>query len=455
MGIRLTGETRSAVAMHEPEQETMTPPKAVLDEHSPGYYGWRVLAVSVVGMALSVGPLFWGSLGLLVGSLQTQFGWSRAQIMLALTWLTLTSVPAMPIVGRLIDRFGARRVLLPSIAVLAVTLAAVPFCVASRWHFYACFALAGFLTVGTQSVSYIRILSSWFDRRRGLAIGIAASGLGLGYLVVPMIVQAVLSVEDWPAVYWAMAALVGFVSLPLMYAVVRNDPPSDEARSGTVGAAARASGGMLLAEALRTREFWLIAAGIFIVSAVDQALMQNYVNFLRVDKGLDLRETISWAGTLLAIVGVVAKIGSGWIYDRFSIRGIAYFYLLLGISLFLGLPVAGTLSLLLFIVVRGVAHGGLIVDVPILTKHYFGTERMGMTIGIMSVCVNLGFAAGPPLFGWFADTYGNFSTGIIVFGSAATLSTLTIWWIKPRYWTPPAQREREILAGQPSVDVGR
>src|SRR5690606_18979047 len=205
----------------------------------------------------------------------------------------------------------------------------------------------------------------------------------------------------------------------------------------------------------REPAFWLIAAGIFIVSAVDQALMQNYVNFLRVDKGLDLRATISWAGTLLAIVGVVAKIGSGWIYDRFSIRGIAYFYLLLGISLFLGLPVAGTLSLLLFIVVRGVAHGGLIVDVPILTKHYFGTERMGMTIGIMSVCVNLGFAAGPPLFGWFADTYGNFSTGIIVFGSAATLSTLTIWWIKPRYWTPPAQREREILAGQPSVDVGR
>src|SRR5690606_26546774 len=134
-------------------------------------------------------------------------------------------------------------------------------------------------------------------------------------------------------------------------------------------------------EISRERAFWLIAAGIFIVSAVDQALMQNYVNFLRFDKGMDPRETIAWAGSLLAIVGVLAKIGSGWFYDRFSIRGIAFFYLLLGISVLLGLPVAGVGTLLLFIVVRGIAHGGLIVDVPILTKHYFGMERIGMTMG--------------------------------------------------------------------------
>src|SRR5690606_19264277 len=120
---------------------------------------------------------------------------------------------------------------------------------------------------------------------------------------------------------------------------------------------------------------------------------------------------------------------SGWFYDRFSIRGIALFYLLLGVSVLLALPVAGVGSLLLFIVVRGIAHGGLIVDVPILTKHYFGMERIGMTIGIMSVCVNLGYAAGPPIFGWLADTYGSFSVGLAVFGTIAMAATLTLWWI--------------------------
>src|SRR5690606_8006734 len=159
---------------------------------------------------------------------------------------------------------------------------------------------------------------------------------------------------------------------------------------------------------------------------------------------------ISWAGALLAAIGVLAKIGSGWFYDRFSIRGIALFYLLLGISVLLGLPVAGIGTLLLFIVVRGIAHGGLIVDVPILTKHYFGMERIGMTMGIMAVCVNLGFAAGPPIFGWMADQYGSYSPGVAVFGSVAPIATLSIWWVKPRYWAPPAQRE-VLPAGQPSV----
>ena len=191
----------------------------------------------------------------------------------------------------------------------------------------------------------------------------------------------------------------------------------------------------------------LIAAGIFLVSAVDQALMQNYVSFLRFDKGMDLRATISWAGSLLAVIGVVAKVGSGWFYDRFSIRGIAFFYFLLAASVFLGLPVAGIGSLLLFITVRGIAHGGLIVDVPILTKHYFGMERIGLTMGIMAVCVNLGFAVGPPVFGLLADIFGSFSVGMIIYGVIASIATLTLLPIKPRFWIAPADRKSDDVAG--------
>jgi ribonuclease HII len=76
---------------------------------------------------------------------------------------------------------------------------------------------------------------------------------------------------------------------------------------------------------------------------------------------------------------------------------------LLALSTWLIVPIAGPLTLTLFIVTRGMAHGGMIVDVPILTRHYFGPERLGLTIGIMSVAVNLGFASGPPLLGWLAD----------------------------------------------------
>ena len=113
--------------------------------------------------------------------------------------------------------------------------------------------------------------------------------------------------------------------------------------------------------------------------------------------------------------------------------------------------IAGVGTLLLFIVVRGVAHGGLIVDVPILTKHYFGMERIGMTMGIMAVCVNLGFAVGPPVFGWLADTYGSFSVGIIVYGCIASVATLTLLPIKPRFWKSPAERQDVAATGQPTI----
>jgi MFS family permease len=188
----------------------------------------------------------------------------------------------------------------------------------------------------------------------------------------------------------------------------------------------------------------MIAVGIFLVSAVDQALMQNYVSFLRFDKGMDLRTTISWSGMLLGIIAIASKIGSGWIFDRFSIRGIAFFWGMLSLSIFLGLPVAGFGTLLLFIVIRGIAHGGLIVDVPVLTKHFYGMERIGTTMGLLSLCVNLGYAAGPPIFGWFADTYGNFTIGMIVFGVVAAIGTCLLLPIRPRYWTPP-HRPRDAV----------
>ena len=171
------------------------------------------------------------------------------------------------------------------------------------------------------------------------------------------------------------------------------------------------------------------------------------MQFFRVDKGLDMIGQIAWAASLVAVIGVVGKIGSGWLYDRTSIRGITYMYVLLSVSTFLILPVAGAGTLMLFVVARGMAHGGMIVDVPILTRHYFGMERIGLTIGIMSVAVNLGYAAGPPVLGWLADINGgSFVTGLLIYGAVAGVATLTLLPVKPRFWVPPARRAEQLRA---------
>lgn len=225
------------------------------------------------------------------------------------------------------------------------------------------------------------------------------------------------------------------IAIPLwLIAMWMNSGLRDAAMSRNVGNAGLWEHFRLIS---KDRNFWLIGLGIFLVSGVDQAMMHNYVLFLQEDKGFNMR-AIGWVGSLMAVVSVLAKIGSGWVYDRLSIRGIMLFYIALGFSLFLGIPIVGFATALLFLVIRGIAHGGLIVDVPILTKHYFGMQHFGLTVGVMSVFMQLGFAAGPPVLGHMADAAGNYTTGLVVYGLIALLAALTLLPVKPRFWKPPA-----------------
>jgi OFA family oxalate/formate antiporter-like MFS transporter len=396
-----------------------------------------VVAFLLVFFAFGV-PTY--SLPFMYGAAMEEFGWTNAQANLLSTAKFLIGAVAALGMGMLIDKAGGRWTVLAGTAVGGVAMALFLFAT-NLPVYYLAGALLGFSAAAIVAAMKV-LVARLFSANQGLAMGIVLTATSFGGIVMPQVWPPLLEVLNWRQIIALLSVGPLLVAVPLWVLFMAFSPASRQ----VVDAPSVSSNGTTIwqhfREISRERAFWAIAAGIFIVSAVDQALMQNYVNFLRVDKGMDLRTTISWAGSLLAVIGVLAKVGSGWFYDRFSIRGIACFYLLLGVSLFLGLPVAGVGSLLLFIVVRGIAHGGLIVDVPILTKHYFGIERIGMTIGIMSVFVNLGFAAGPPVFGWLADQYGSFGPGMVAFGTLAAGATLTLWWVKPRYWTPPSERDR-------------
>jgi len=109
-------------------------------ENSLHYYGWKILLVSVLGMAFSPGPLIFGSLGVLLSDIQRDYSWGRAELMLSLSFFTFSSIIAAPIVGKLIDRFGARKILLPSVGVLGLAVLALPVSLTSLTAFYTCFS---------------------------------------------------------------------------------------------------------------------------------------------------------------------------------------------------------------------------------------------------------------------------------------------------------------------------
>ena len=352
-------------------------------------YNWPVMVVAFFLVFFAFGvPTY--SLPFMYGAAMEEFGWSNAEVNLLSTAKFLIGAVAALGMGMLVDKVGGRWAVLVGAA--AGGFAMVLFLFATNLPvYYLAGAMLGFSASSIVAAMKV-IVARLFSANQGLAMGIVLTATSFGGVVMPWVWPFMLEIMNWRQIIALLSIGPFVVAVPLWLVFMATNKRMREIVSAP--SQTRSNTGMWAHFKMISHEkaFWLIATGIFLVSAVDQALMQNYVSFLRFDKGMDLRGTISWAGSLLAVIGVIAKVGSGWFYDKFSIRGIALFYFLLAISVFLGLPVAGVGTLLLFIVVRGVAHGGLIVDVPILTKHYFGMERIGMTMGIMAVCVNLGFA---------------------------------------------------------------
>ena len=145
-------------------QRSLTPSLRRL-ERAPGYFGWRVLLGAVVGLALSPGPVALLLMGALAPGLAAAHGWSLGAIMASLSFLNIASILAAPGAGYLIDRIGARAVLLPSIAIMAVCLLLWGYAATTLPRLYAISALYGLATIGAQSLTYTKLLTSWFDER--------------------------------------------------------------------------------------------------------------------------------------------------------------------------------------------------------------------------------------------------------------------------------------------------
>jgi MFS family permease len=411
---------------------------------------WVILLIAFALVFFSFGvPNF--SLPWIYDPAMAEFGWTNAQANGISSSKFLVGAGSALGMGILIDKIGGKVAVL--LGALSGGIAMALFLFATNLPIY---YLAGAL-LGLSAASIVAamkvVISRLFDINQGVAIGIVLGGTSMGQVVMPWIWEPMLAAGyNWRFIFGVLSLGSFLVSTPLwIYFMAQKGATQDVINSKSAAHA----GGLTLwghfLEVSKDKGFWLIALSIFLASAVDQALMQNYITFLRRDRGMD-PNAFYLIISAMGVLAVVAKVGSGWFYDRYSIPGIRFFYFLLGISVLLALPVAGAATLALFLTVRNIAHGGMIVEAPILTKHYLGPRNLGLTIGLVSVAVNLGFAVGPPVLGYFYDVNGNYTMGMIVFGCVAILGGIMLLPVKPRFWTPPSKR-REIDAADGIVDL--
>lgn len=170
------------------------------------FYGWYNVLTSFLGMSLCYAMFTVFAFGTFVKPLETEFGWQRGELSFALTMTNIAVVICSPLLGFIIDRTGVRRILIPSILLMGLAVLSMTLLSGNIWHFYAMYLLIPILGAGTLPQSYSRVIIGWFTRRRGLALGIALSGFGVGAALVPSFAQIMIENFGWRTAYIALPA---------------------------------------------------------------------------------------------------------------------------------------------------------------------------------------------------------------------------------------------------------
>lgn len=400
---------------------------------------WLVPLGGTLGLIVGNGPISVFAFGVFIGPLESEFGWSRASLGIAIALCALLSAITLPFVGLLMDKFGVRRPMAIAICLFALNVAAIGQSTALPM-FIALTALAGATGAAQSPIGYVKSVASFFDRRRGLAIGIAMSGIGIGAALIPQYAQWLIASFGWRVAYVGLAIAITVVALPSVLFLIR-EPAGDRTPGGAGG---KPAPGMNLSEAIRLRAFWSIALAVLLVSIVVNGAMVHVVPLL-VERGWS---PSSATRVLVAagIAGLVGRILAGYLMDRFFAAYVATGFFLLAIAgIYL---LASDVNAVLGMVAIGLALGAEVDMIGFFASRYFGLKRFGQLYGVLFAIFTIGAGLGPLLLGMFYTHLHGYGAAFLTCGIGLAAACVCVLTLGPYHYQPAGSRNSE--SGQPS-----
>ncbi len=403
------------------------------------FFGWWVVFASFFGMLFGSYSVFIGvTFSLFVKPLEAAFGWTRTEISLALTLCTYTIVVLAPFMGALIDRYGARQILLTSMALLGFAIAGLSQLTESLWLLYTLYLFIALVGSGTIPTTFSRALLNWFDRKRGLALGIALSGIGLASIILPPLIQHSISTLGWRATYLAMGASVMLLAWPVVFFWFRDQPSAmglqpdgtlDE--SGSSKVAGQGTPGLSFAEALKAGDFWLIFSAFVLLGLGGTGILIHLMAMLT-DRGMS-PSSAAYVFSLFGLTVILGRVSCGYLVDRYFAPHVAIVFLAgpaAGIAL-LALD-SGTSGVYLAAVLLGLGLGAEFDLLSYFISRYLGLKVYGKIYGLMYSAFSLGAGIGPLLMGLSYDRLGDYTVGlwclfVAVCGAVVLISRLGIY----------------------------
>lgn len=382
------------------------------------------LAGCTIGNMIGVTPMVYTVFGLFLIPISSEFGWPRSGVSIVLLILAIVGAFSYPLIGRCIDRYGARRILLGGVVVYAGAVALLSQTTASPWTFYPAFALLGAAAAIPSSAMFTKVIAGWYTRNRGFALGLCGGvGNGVGAAVSPILAAALIASFGWRGAYVGIACIILVIGLPAFMLLLRDPPKAAEDATGP-------QSGLTLKDAMATPTFWVLLAAIGLGAGCMTAVFAHVVPML-LDRGVAMEGAVSVLVTF-SLVTAAWQVGVGVVLDRFPKPWIgAPFYIAAAIGLIL-LDQSSSQGVLIGAgVLMGLGLGTEYGVMPYLLSRYFGVAHYGAISGTAYGAIVLVQGVTPFLMDLDYDLNGSYDIAITVIVIAMVLGAWLLTRLKP------------------------
>ena len=396
------------------------------------YYGWLV-AASASGMQFANAATAIGILTVFVIPMSEEFGWNRTEVAGAISLGSVLGAALAPFSGRLVDRFGARMILVGGGLVVALGCMYLSMAHALA-GFYVAFTAVRIADQGLIQIGASVSVGKWFLRRRGRAVGLVFFGGSLGMIVLAPAVQFVITNWDWRAAWMALAVVMLCIGVVPSALFVRRQPEDmglviegadEQSRVGHREDAKRDQQQTPLGEVVRTPAFWIILASLFLGSVAVSGSGLHLVPHLT-QQGLSPLAAVS-AVSVMSVAGAVAALTAGLLAERVSARLLLMLAYLLGAVSMWTLIHADTLTeTYLFAVMQGCLGTGVNTLAPLMWASYYGRRSLGGIFGLSRAAQVFGFAVGPLASAIVYDSAGSYTGAFIGLALVAILASILL-----------------------------
>ncbi len=389
--------------------------------------------VIAASLAFSFTSVMTAAAGLFMEPLGKEFGWSRTLLSSGMSISAVTTFLLSPLFGLIIDRIGVRRLALPGLALMALTIASLSLLNGAVWMWFAIWTVYAAAALATKSTVWTASVASAFDAGRGLAMGLVLSGSALAQGITPPLTNYLIDAFGWRMAFVWLG--LGWGSLALLLCVFWLFDGYDASRKARAANPDAATGksllgdspGLSIAEAWRSAALWRIAISTFVIMVVTIALVVHQIPILQ-SIGVERTTAATYAG-IAGLAGVAGKLVTGWLLDRYAARWVGGLTLAATSLTFILLLLPDRSWAIIFaaMLINGYAAGTKLQIAGYLTSAYGGMKNFGLIFGTMASLIAAGSGLGPLMAGFLFDLYGNYDVYLWIGIGGTLLSALLIF----------------------------